>query len=247
MSQHMQRKIFWGIIVAVMIAILVVIRIMEIFFPNETASIEEPVALESIEIVDKSIILFSDSAINSEKTILQSEKIATLFNETEYIYNERVVEYGMLNMLKPIMSYTDAEIKKTEYLVISGGFLDMIADTEIGDFDDAETTIIGYLKKNIEHVKEISPNTKIILLGIPCHDLTGADQQYNINDYNLALEMLGNYYDNVYYIDLYSLTLDKPLVMKSTEYRYDYNTIQIIYSQLIETMNTIENTENDTK
>lgn len=247
MNQHTQRKIVWIVVMAIMSIFIIVMKVKEKYFPSEIDIIQEEMMKTDFEIIDNTVILYSDGVINSEKVLLQAERMTNLFEDSNYSYTEKITEYGMLNMLKPMISYEDSEIKKTEYVIIHGGFLDMIAATEIGDFDSAQTTVVGYLKTIIEDILKKSPNTKIILMGIPCYDLTGVEEQYNPHDYNLAFEILASSFDNVYYIDLYSATTNKPLVMESTEYRYDYETIKIIYSKIIETINSIENVENDAK
>lgn len=243
MNQRTQRKIFWCVIIGIMIIILSAIRIKEIFF-TEKDNVEGETQIEEVmdEVVDRSIILYSDSAIDSKETQLKNERLTTLFENSNYKYKEKVTQYGMLSSLNSTFSYTEKEVKSTEYLVISAGFVDMAAETEIGDFDTSDITTMGYLKKRVDNVIELSPDTKIIFLGIPCYDLStvNVEYKYSIQDYNLAFEFLANNYDNIYYIDLYEKTQDEPLTIQTDKYKYDFKTIQLIYDELTKLIEEIE-------
>lgn len=245
MNLKTKKKVFWIVIILVMLVVIAIIRIQEEFF-SDKPNVEETQTPteESISIIDNTILFFSDSSIYSDKTLIKSESLKSLFNESDFIYTEKVSEYGMYNSVNPLLGYTDDEIKKSEYIICHGGLLDLAAENEIGDFDDDEYTVIGYIRMHIDYIIEKSPDTKIILVGIPCYnDEEISNYKYSIQDYNAAFKILSNKYDNVYFVDFYEITKDEPLSIQTEEYRYTFNNIKKLYNVIIKELNTLENLE----
>lgn len=219
-------------ILGAMILFLIGMRIFNEFLPKT----EEELAQEQVvdnQIIPNSVLIVSDGSINEDVTPLKKQTLRYLFECDQYKYAEMIINEGFLSaQINSMLNYKEG-FSSYEYVIISGGFCDFLLQLDIGDFNDTP----GLCKIACDFFDicaKQSPNTKYILVGVPYfEDIKMASEikeiKYTVADYNLALKLIADKYDNVYLLDFAEKTYETPANVSNNEYLYDANTLQLLY------------------
>lgn len=232
-----RKKITLWTILLVMFLGLIAFRLFD-FSISKTEETEN--FIPENKVVKNSILVLSDGSINAQDTPLMEDTLKVLFENDGYQYEEIVTNQGTLSdnsIFSTILTYRSA-YETYEYIIISGGIIDLMIGTELGEPGATDGSVAGMLTQFFDTAEQQSPYTKYLLVGIPYYQgYNDVETKYTIADYNALLKIIANKYDNVYVMNFVDKTLEDNILPVRNDLIYDKKSVKILYDSLNEIIN----------